>query len=540
MRKILLEGASFPVGVNLHGALEAIREKNVPVLIWVDAICIDQQNKDERAQQVQLMSHIYGRATSVTIWLGHEADDSQLAVKFLEDVADYADSPQRIEHLISTHVGDPSVPAVACLFERDYWRRLWVVQEVFNAKDITVYCGSSKLPWSVYKSASAVFKRHKSVINYYFPGGGTHDPRDRISQTGFTYAQSLVYQGPSSLPDVAALTRRGEEFLFDVMRVCRPKLCADARDKVFGILGIMPEEIRNEFPVDYNLSLKEVYINVVDYLISTTEYLDIICQSIHFPRHTSMANLPSWVPDWSHVPGATALGRNFEFSASGTRKADCRLLDERRKLELSAVYLDRVSERGIAVGTLTTAADYLMAFIHWRALLLGIIEPQSEDGRTTMEEAFCRTLSLDQQPPGWEDPHLWHAACYHIFSSLIHERLPHLPLDDDLARFVKARALGIRPEARSSFLQEHFGGRMIGRCFCMSKNGLMGMGSGFMTIGDVIVVPLGCSTPILIRPEGPGGEYRFVGDIYVHGYMHGRAMDEWKKGKRDMGKYLLH
>lgn len=64
----------------------------------------------------------------------------------------------------------------------------------------------------------------------------------------------------------------------------------------------------------------------------------------------------------------------------------------------------------------------------------------------------------------------------------------------------------------------------------------MGLGTGFMTAGDIVVVPLGCSTPIILRPEGRNGEYRFVGDVYIHTYMHGKAIEEGRLKQ----KYVLH
>ena len=68
----------------------------------------------------------------------------------------------------------------------------------------------------------------------------------------------------------------------------------------------------------------------------------------------------------------------------------------------------------------------------------------------------------------------------------------------------------------------------------------MGLGSGFMAIGDIAVVPLGCSTPIIVRPEGRNGEYRYVGDAYVDQYMMGKAVQEWEAGQKELRKYLLH
>lgn len=76
----------------------------------------------------------------------------------------------------------------------------------------------------------------------------------------------------------------------------------------------------------------------------------------------------------------------------------------------------------------------------------------------------------------------------------------------------------------------------MGRTFCMTANGLIGMGSGFMKRGDIVVVPFGCSTPILLRAEGHGDEFRYVGDVYIHGFMHGEALT----GNRVINRYMLH
>ena len=169
-RKIELEGSLVPISVSLYGALDAIRQKSESVLAWVDALCIDQSNKDERTQQVQLMTSIYSTAESVAIWLGPEEDDSNLAADLLREVVDQASQPEVVSRLLSSRVGQRDLAGVVSLFERDYWKRLWVVQEIFNARSITVYCGPTKLPWSVYRKASQTFSRHRTELDVYFPG----------------------------------------------------------------------------------------------------------------------------------------------------------------------------------------------------------------------------------------------------------------------------------------------------------------------------------------------------------------------------------
>jgi|TARA_R110002003_G_scaffold9_32_gene646 hypothetical protein len=381
-----------------------------------------------------------------------------------------------------------------------------------------VYCGYSMFPWDVYRQAAEIFWDKDS------------DPHIR--------------QGPTSFPELETLWELGDESLLEVMRACRKKLSENPRDKVFGVLGMLPEATQREFPVDYSQSVKTVYMDVVDYLISTTDQLDVIRESIHFPLHVNSLGLPTWCPDWSHIPEVSGIGRTFNFAASrcasGPTKAQYRFHDERRKLEISAIKLDSIMATGVAVGTFCAAQDYLTAFLQWRAVLLH--ELKIEDGNEShpMHAAFCRTLCLGQVPEDRSQPQVWRDLCYHVFASLIRERLPRLPVDEDLRHYADATGL-IEPDARRKFLQDHFGNRMMGRSLCITEGGLVGMGSGYMTAGDIVVVPFGCSTPILLRPENRLGEYRYVGDIYIDGYMHGEAVAqmEAKDPKRVVSTYKL-
>ncbi|KAH7090323.1 heterokaryon incompatibility protein-domain-containing protein [Paraphoma chrysanthemicola] len=513
-RTLLLQGVNIPVAVSLHDALRAVRRREEDIFVWVDALCIDQQNKEEKNRQIRLMGQIYSRATSVAIWIGPEFENSELAVPLLQKVKDNTLDTQ---YLKAFHQNSDSL-ALFNLFKRDYWKRLWVVQEVTLAKAKWVYCGDSVFSWEVYRRVAEIFWDKES------------DPHIR--------------QGPASFPELESLWQLGDESMLEVMRACRKKLSENARDKVFGVLGLLPEETRRGFSCDYSQTIKTVYMDVVDFLVSATHQLDVIRESIHFPLHVNSMGLPSWCPDWSHIPEVSGLTRTLNFAASrdanGPTKAKYRFHDERRKLEISAVTLDSVMATGVAVGTFCAAQDYLMAFLQWRAVLLH--ELKIEDGNEShpMHAAFCRTLCLGQIPEERNHPQVWRDLCFHVFASLIHERLPRLPIDEDLRHYADATGL-IEPAARRKFLQDNFGNRMMGRSLCITDGGLIGMGSGYMTAGDVVVVPFGCSTPIILRPENRLGEYRYVGDIYIDGYMHGEAVAEMEAGnpKRVETKYKL-
>lgn len=541
---IQVGNVTVPVAVSLFGALDAVRKQGEDVLVWVDALCIDQQNRDERSEQVQLMAEIYAKATEVAIWLGPSENDSELAIEFLEDIAIARDDPGEITDLLFSPSRRRAVGAVVCLFQRDHWKRLWVVQEVYNARVIKVYCGNSRgLPCGIYRRAAHAFQRHKRDLDLYFSASPT--PRDwaqSASQSFLSYSQALLHEGPNSLYDFRSLDELGEEVLLNVVRACRRKLASEPRDKIFGILGILPYAVRKEFPVDYNMSVKEIYTNVVDFLLYTTERLDVICESIHFPKQNSVAALPSWVPDWSQMPETSALGYAYNFSAAGDTRANYRLLDERRnELEISAIFVDTVRIHGVAVGTRCTLADYLMAFLHWYAILMEHIGSGNLSWRESMEEAFCRTLCLGQVPRSIKDktvpysPSEWKRICYHVFAALLHSRLPWIILDGHLQQYIDA---GDEDESSlREFLQSSFGARMMGRCLILTEGDRIGMGSGFVLPDDIIVIPLGCRTPIIIREEGNNrGRFRFVGDLYLDGYMDGKVMTQVE---RKVEKFVL-
>ncbi|KAH5216969.1 hypothetical protein HBH68_056640 [Parastagonospora nodorum] len=509
-KPLMLEETIIMVATSLYDALESVRQKHQDVLVWIDALSIDQENEFERAKQVSLMGQIYSQAETVAVCLGPEADDSPAAMKLLDKLASKTVSPQSIRSREDAR----GSAALAALFKRQYWKRLWVVQEVFLASKKMVYCGDAVFPWEVYQQAADAF------------WGGDSDLH--------------VREGPSSFPDINKLLQLGDESLLEVMRACRRKLSENPRDKVFGILGLLPAATQRELRVDYSQPTKGVYTDVVDLLLSTTGQIDVIRESIHFPLHTSTTGLPSWCPDWSHIPDVSGLGPSFNFNASGSTKALYRFRNHRRTLEISAIKLDFIRATGIAVGTFCKAQDYLIAFLHWRALLLHEMNIRDGDLHHPLHKAFCRTLCLGQIPEDQQRQQQWHDICYHVFSFLIRERLPRLAIDEDLWSYADA-PVPFKHGAQRKVLQADFGNRMMGRRFCITKQGMICMGSGYMTHGDIVVVPLGCSTPILLRPVGQRNEYVYVGDIYVDGYMHGEAVREMETGKpsRSVSKYIL-
>ncbi|KAI0505832.1 heterokaryon incompatibility protein-domain-containing protein [Xylaria bambusicola] len=523
---IRLNGCAFRITSNLHAALKTLLKRPGNAVLWADAICINQRDRTEQSQQVKLMPKIYSSAQEVAIWLGTESDDSKRALDLLKTITTVAVASAGdhtvIDTVIKSKECQPHFTALVTLFERDYWSRLWVVQEVLNAKRVEVYCGESQLPWTVFQRACQIFQKHESALKAQFPGGLVPGSRQ-----GFSYAHILSSQGPASLDFLRRVRNVGPESLLEVLHICRKKLTADPRDKVFAVLGILPEHIRRRFPLDYNASIKEVYTNVVAFLLNQTRRVDVICENIYFPIHISNIKLPSWVPDWSNSTQVAALGLTYGFSASRDTNANFRFVDDpkRTRLDLLCMRLDTINSRGVAVGTFCGLDDLLLAFLHWRArsLQMSVATDKHYKTQELRDEAFCRTLNFGQ-PSEWNTPSRWMQVCYHVFACLLGDRLPQIPLDDELQQHANLD-LGIAPERRRGIIMDNCASAMMGRCFFTTHGGLVGMASGVIETGDVVCVPFGCSTPVVLRPEGGSRKHKFISDAYVDGFMYGKALE---------------
>jgi hypothetical protein len=114
----------FDVTENLHAALSRLRDRSFERIIWVDAICINQANKEEKEKQIQLMARIYNQAYSVVVWLGEEADDSDQALEAIVRAGN---------HRGLSFTDDVTVQrAVIKLLQRKWFRRIWVMEHTIH------------------------------------------------------------------------------------------------------------------------------------------------------------------------------------------------------------------------------------------------------------------------------------------------------------------------------------------------------------------------------------------------------------------------
>ena len=141
---ITVNDLGFPVTANLHSALKRLRSEGVE-RVWMDAICINQQDPEERSHQVRRMGAIYQEAIQVAVWLGDAQDTTEEGMNSLsaKDIA--------IAYQMQSNSAQR---AFYQLLLKPYWTRVWIIQELAAASKITVFYGHYKLLWETLEEVS--------------------------------------------------------------------------------------------------------------------------------------------------------------------------------------------------------------------------------------------------------------------------------------------------------------------------------------------------------------------------------------------------
>lgn len=139
---------------DLFAALKALRYPKEDRYLWIDAICINQENPQEKNHQVEMMSEIYGRADQVCIWLGEGDRSSRMALRFIrKEVLQL----QNFDQLCESEQASEKWSALLDLMRRPWFSRRWVVQEIALARRAMVYCGNDKISWKKFAVAVELF-----------------------------------------------------------------------------------------------------------------------------------------------------------------------------------------------------------------------------------------------------------------------------------------------------------------------------------------------------------------------------------------------
>jgi len=316
--QITLNGCSFAVTANLYAALQVLRKEDQERVIWVDAICINQNDIEDKEQQVRHMHTIYEKASRVLAWLGPASEDSTLAMKFCETIYQcyypdkvspsdeslimaLPDRPARIkavDHLILpefTH----SWLALFRLIAREYWKRAWIVQEIVLPREVLFCCGMEEQPWQCLSAAINVLQdnHHRSAL--LIKSSTLRDNGNWNSEDCHTYhvnkAESVTFSKNLKLGHILSDIFSSSNVMW--LAYNRSRNCKLPHDNIYSLLGLVDHQLRERIGVDYGQLVEKLYYAVAKNCVELSESLDILA----FSQHSLWQACPSWAPDWNRV-----------------------------------------------------------------------------------------------------------------------------------------------------------------------------------------------------------------------------------------------
>lgn len=570
VKLIQLVGKPFEITVNLWTALRRLRKRHHEHVIWADAICIDETNIKERSNQVSLMGQIYSGASEVLIWLGDtiSEDDGSLnpSPGSLEDGKDMEWLSKNIGqvvscsafpsherealaafgtiHLLASDEHWTSKPlfiadgegryhiarnymlawqATVKLLQLPWWSRVWVVQELVLAKKAILVLGSVSVPWELFSGFCHSYLRHLP------PGACCHSSATWKMSSGLwadIVLMRLTFMSfhTSRTEMTLSPTRSPPSTFLDLLWLLRHKEATDARDKVYGLLGLLHGQNRSILVPDYSLSTAETFSRCTEALIKSDNSLNALIG----PRLRQFG-LPTWVIDLLPSDNSESvlffhnilkrISSSIIFNASKMQPVCHCLVDN--KLNLRGIPIDKVKSTAMAWDEGRMAPT----ISKWEHIASATSGHQSSDypSGCTQNEAFWRTIIRDTVRDHQENESIRRAT---TTDKLSYKRFRSWLTEHSDTYDTEATA---HPDL-TNFRKSFFIATQYQRFFTTYK-GYIGLG-GFPQPNDEIWILFGGSVPFILRPyhndSDYAGSYSLIGDCYVHGIMDGEAMEGWE------------
>ena len=549
---IFVCGKSLQISPNLEQALRHLRKRNSQRSLWIDAICINQKDISEKNKQVPKMRQIYKHASEVLVWIGrdHEPEDTNLTWhpaiwgdeftipgngtrETTERAFEFANSLAKMFQLHPFERNFDSIflpmlttrdnyVALSRLLKREWFHRLWTIQEVVLAENCKVICGDQPLPWKTLEEATQgitlrVDQFH--ALNCFYYTGLGHDNIRRIMHCRLN---------PSILPILQST--QASTFYNEGVRY------TDARDRLFGLMGMVDEG--EDIKPDYTQDYKVVYKSWVMRHIVRTQSLDVLSLCADETQH----DFPSWVPDLTKPSGCdNALFyimhaiRGFSYfipttqlyNASGNSNTRARFAETpdassvqvlRPTLCVKAIHIEKI---------ISITPDLADAIYNLDPQLVADLQrrmTEIEDRVIAMQYLRLNPVSL--------------STIYNEFGTTLFRGNSH-PLDSisPAERYERWRgragSFDIPPGSREEIIFKTFYMQLQHhlykvKMFC-TGSGIFGLMSANCHVrdGDDVYILEGGKTPFILREEGLG-KHKLMGPCYLYGAMAGeRVLSGW-------------
>jgi hypothetical protein len=514
---ILVNGIPTPITVNLHAALVQVRSPHTSRVLWTDALCINQQDPQERSQQVIIMGSIYARARLVLACMGTSPDGGAGRIaSFLNDYAPV----MRSGAVPPTQ--DSRWRSFGPLLRKPWFTRAWVLQEVGLAKDPRVVYDDVDFSYRDLMAAVKwlTFYDSAAPATLGIPGLLIHTLWTDWSDDNWNRDPFLQHCGLLDLLDHAALLD-----------------CQDPRDRIYAFLGhplaVAAGTTGTQIIPDYQKEVNQVYKEATVFLLGQTS-VRTLSSAEHDDMTLADFTIPSWVIRWDvcYVTNNINVHPSAPYRSCGSRSVS-QLSLQGDVLHIVGVQVDTVKE----VYQMQLRNDsYKILFTNRATGQVGRLEnliSHLTDSSAGLPRAYAEPLGLSLartlcvgQMRGAETSSFLEA--WNAFRSWNHPNL------------VSKVAL----ISKSGAVIEKLWHLMItgcqGRALVVTDAGRLGLASHCSRPGDVCCVFDGGSVPFILRPAQPrgndpntAGDHRFVGEAYVHGLMQGEAVSLLERGEAE-------
>ena len=534
-RIICNDGGYLSLTASATCILNAIVDVRAPGYFWIDQLCINQEDKREKADQVRMMGEIFASANNVIAWLGVPTADSNMATDFVVTLFSAMKKLASLDRFITAdslcqntgcEYPSPKWLALRNFLKRPWFERLWIVQEIIMAaEEMILLCGNSSITWDTLAEVVVTIESNglsRLILQ------STDEEGDPVAPGGLlntacihTMKKMRNLQQPISLQ-------------FALIYCLRFK-ATDPRDKVFALLGLATDAGNPVLHPNYEAPVREVFTESSRYMMIANKSLRILhIAGIGWSRQ--IKDLPSWVPDWSAPQRVTIFGDmadNAAYRASAS-------LPSRVKIRPGP---DTITLEAIIIDTMHVCFPQPDVTLSWR-----LTDASSEEYRHSMVNWVDQLrAAVDASPHYTENNHdkedvLWRAL-------LANTIRPGLPAREEYRQFFESwlqihrqpttngndSTIGKTIWDEAWMFNAAFSDAMDTRVIFTTKRGLIGIGPPHIQAGDLLCIIIGAQTPFLVRkrmqpgPEKATPMYELVGDCYVHGLMNGEGLDMGKE-----------
>lgn len=497
------------IGPNLRDALLHLRfhpsVNTIPRVLWVDRICINQDDLEERASQVQLMHAIYRGCRQALVWLGMDDSNTEEAfdcARFIHKNCFDQDTPWESMALFRSPAVSfadlrNSLSLLAKLTYRPWFERAWTFQEVILPSTVLLVCGKSSMALECLETFwDPAFRHTRASVN---------------GQARLIFATRNI--DDTFLENGGRLPADDLERLLSFRREAK---MSDPRDYIFSLLGLFSPSVSRSLSPSYSISVKDLFIAVAKHIIRASGELRILC-SVESPKHIDGEAFPSWVPDWrasSESIRNVLLDRRPGCLHRATRES---VLDYD-----PSTGGDRLHLYGIPIGAVDQAGRY-NDFHSISDFNLGSRYDHTNQPITAaLRQAQILELDIAYERIGIKHPDRKGLADFFdipMKSRIRRRKCKHCPTAHTMP--ILTLENGKEVPGLGCVLQD-WGMAIRSRAFFTTDSRYLGFGPNCTAAGDQIFLLIGSDLPFILRPAG--NEFKLVGACYVHGIMYGEGL----------------